>query len=134
MMRLYLWVTLGGAVGTALRFFVSGWIADRFGASFPWGTFIVNVSGCFLIGFFATLTDPAQGRVMAGSTARQFFMTGICGGYTTFSSFGLQTLNLVRDDEWLQAGGNVAGSVATCLAAVWIGHLAASWLNHWKGA
>jgi len=134
MMRLYLWVTLGGALGTAARFLVSGWVADRIGQTFPWGTLLVNVSGCFVIGFFATLTDPTEGRLLAGPTARQFIMTGICGGYTTFSSFGLQTLNLVRDDQWLQAGGNVAGSVATCLAAVWLGHLAATWLNHWKGA
>ncbi len=134
MMRLYLWVTLGGALGTALRFFVSGWVADRIGPTFPWGTLLVNVSGCFLIGCFATLTDPAEGRLLAGPTGRQFFMTGVCGGYTTFSSFGLQTLNLVRDEEWLQAGGNVAGSVGACLAAVWLGHLAATWINHWKGA
>ncbi len=134
MTRLFLWVTLGGALGTAARFLLSGWIADRFGQTFPWGTLLVNVSGCFLIGFFATLTDPAEGRLLAGPTTRQFFMSGLCGGYTTFSSFGLQTLNLVRDDEWLRAGGNVAGSVITCLLAVWIGHVAAAWLNHWKGA
>jgi len=133
-MRLYLWITLGGALGSALRFFVSGWVAERFGQTFPWGTLIVNVSGCFLIGFFAALTDPSDGRVLAGSTARQFFMTGICGGYTTFSSFGLQTLNLARDGEWMRAGGNVLGSIVTCLLAVWLGFAAATWVNHWKGA
>ncbi|HUL55121.1 MAG TPA: fluoride efflux transporter CrcB [Opitutaceae bacterium] len=134
MMRLYLWVTFGGALGSAARFLVSGWVANRFGQTFPWGTLLVNVTGCFLIGFFATLTDPAGGRVFAGATARQFFMTGICGGYTTFSSFSLQTLNLARDGEWLQAGGNIAGSVFACLLAVWLGFAAAAWLNHWKGA
>ncbi len=134
MMRLYLWVTLGGALGTAARFLISGWVADRIGQTFPWGTLLVNVSGCFLIGFFAALTDPVEGRVLAGPGARQFFMTGLCGGYTTFSSFGLQTLTLARDGEWLQAGGNVIGSVATCLLAVWLGYLAATLLNHWKGA
>jgi CrcB protein len=134
MMRLYLWVTFGGALGSAARFLVSGWVANRFGQTFPWGTLLVNVTGCFLIGFFATLTDPAEGRVFASATARQFFMTGICGGYTTFSSFGLQTLSLARDGEWLQAGGNILSSVTTCLLAVWLGFVAAMWLNHWKSA
>jgi CrcB protein len=134
MMRLYLWVTFGGALGSALRFFVSGWVANRFGETFPWGTLLVNVTGCFLIGFYAALTDPAVGRVVAGPTARMFFMTGICGGYTTFSSFSLQTLNLVRDDQWLQAGGNILGSVFVCLLAVWLGHVSALWLtSQWKG-
>ena len=133
MLRLYLWIMAGGALGTAARFFVSGWAANRFGESFPWGTVLVNVTGCFVIGFFAALTDPAEGRVMAGPTARQFFAYGICGGYTTFSSFSLQTLTLARDGEWLAAGGNVLGSVAACLAAVWLGYVAALWLNHWKG-
>jgi fluoride exporter len=134
MMRLYFWVMAGGALGTAARFFVSGWAANRFGESFPWGTVLVNVTGCFAIGFFAALTDPAEGRVPAGPTARQFFTYGICGGYTTFSSFSLQTLTLARDGEWLAAGGNVFGSMAACLVAVWLGYVAALGINHWKGA
>ena len=104
-----------------------------FGTTFPWGTFIVNVTGSFVIGFYATLTGP-DGRVFASGHSRQFFMTGICGGYTTFSSFSLQTLNLARDDEWLQAGGNAVGSLVACLVAVWLGHLAAAYLNQLKGA
>ena len=80
-------------------------------------------SGSFIIGFFATLTGP-DGRIFAGATTRQFVMIGLIGGYTTFSSFSLQTLNLVNDSEWLRAGGNIVGSVVLCLVAVWLGHVA----------
>ena len=103
-LQLYLMVALGGALGTVGRYLVSGAVANAFGETFPWGTLLVNVSGSFIIGFFATLTGP-DGRVLASGTTRQFVMTGICGGYTTFSSFSLQTLNLMRDGEWLYAGG-----------------------------
>src|SRR5487761_2176409 len=110
----YLWVALGGAIGTTGRYWLSGLVARSIGETFPWGTLIINVTGSFAIGFFSTLTS-SEGRFLVGPTGRQFFMTGVCGGYTTFSSFSLQTLGLARDGEWLQAGGNVAGSVITCL-------------------
>jgi CrcB protein len=131
-MMLYILVALGGALGSVARFALSGFVADRIGATFPWDTLLVNVTGSFVIGFYATLTGP-DGRVFASSNSRQFFMIGICGGYTTFSSFSLQTLNLARDGEWLQAGGNTVGSVVACLVAVWLGHLAAAHLNQLKG-
>jgi CrcB protein len=131
-MVMYLWVGLGGALGSMARYWCSGFVADRVGETFPWGTLLVNVVGSFIIGFFATLTGP-DGRLIAGSAARQFVMTGILGGYTTFSSFSLQTLNLARDGEWLRAGGNVVLSVVLCLLAVWLGHLAAAALNQMKG-
>src|SRR4051812_28932623 len=89
-MWLYFLVASGGALGSVSRFFLSGVVANHFGGTFPWGTLIVNVTGSFAIGFFATLTAP-EGRWLAGADTRQFFMTGICGGYTTFSSFSLQT-------------------------------------------
>jgi len=92
---------------------------------------IVNVVGSFIIGFFATLTGP-DGRVFAGTTARQFVMVGLCGGYTTFSSFSLQTLNLMNDGEWLQASANIGGSVILCMFAVWAGHILAVSLNAMK--
>lgn len=126
------WVIGGSAIGGGLRYLLSGLVALQFGEIFPWGTLLVNISGSFVIGFFATLTGP-DGRVMAGPTARQFVMTGICGGYTTFSSFSLQTLNLARDEEWLYAGANIVGSVVLCLVAVWIGHIAAAAINQLKG-
>jgi len=129
----YLAVAIGGALGTVARYFLSGVIAHRFGETFPWGTLVINVTGSFVIGFFATLTGP-DGRVMASGTTRQFVMVGFCGGYTTFSSFSLQTLNLMRDGEWLSAAGNTLGSVALCLLFVWLGAVAAQALNQMKGA
>jgi CrcB protein len=133
LMQMYLAVALGSALGGVARFALSGTIANVFGETFPWGTLFVNVTGSFIIGFFATLTAP-DGRLFVSGTTRQFVMTGICGGYTTFSSFSLQTLNLMRDEEWVSAGANAAGSVVLCLIAVWLGHLAAASLNQLKGA
>jgi CrcB protein len=124
----YLWIALGGALGTVGRYWFSGFVARLFGETFPWGTLLVNVSGSFIIGLFAALTGP-DGRVFVGSTGRQFVMIGICGGYTTFSSFSLQTLSLMNQGEWVRAGGNVVLSVALCLVGVWLGHLAATNLN-----
>jgi CrcB protein len=131
--QLYMAVAVGGALGTLGRYAVSGVVANAFGETFPWGTLIVNVTGSFIIGFFATLTAP-DGRLFVNGTTRQFVMAGLCGGYTTFSSFSLQTLNLMRDGEWLYAGGNIAGSVGLCLLFVWLGSLAALTVNHLKGA
>ena len=132
-MLLYLLIAVGGALGSVARFWLGGVVSAQVGETFPWGTLIVNVTGSFVIGFFNTLTSP-DGRVFAGGHARAFFMTGICGGYTTFSSFSLQTLNLARDGEWLRAGANTVGSVIACLIAVWLGHLLASYVNQLKGS
>jgi CrcB protein len=128
---LYCWIAVGSALGGVARYWCSGVAARLFGETFPWGTLFVNVTGSFIIGFFATLTGP-DGRIFAGSAMRQFVMLGLLGGFTTFSSFSLQTLNLVQDGEWLQAGGNVVGSVVLCLFAVWLGHLCALSLNSMK--
>jgi CrcB protein len=130
-MMLYLLIALGGALGSVARFALSGFIAQHFGETFPWGTLVINVTGSFAIGFFSTLTGP-DGRWFVSGEGRTFFMIGICGGYTTFSSFSLQTLTLAREGEWLRAGGNIVGSVVACLVAVWLGHLAAAALNQLK--
>jgi len=133
----YLLVALGGALGTVSRYALGNAVVALSGVpaeTFPWGTLIINVTGSFIIGFFAELTAPDTGRLVVGSNGRQFFMTGICGGYTTFSSFSLQTLNLARGGEWLRAGGNIVGSVALCLVAVWLGVVAAKLINQGKGA
>jgi fluoride exporter len=124
----YLWVAIGGAIGSVARFWLSGYIAEWFGETFPWGTIIVNISGCFVIGFAATAMGP-DGRLFFGSAARTFIMVGFCGGYTTFSSFSLQSLNLVNDGEWLAALGNIGLSVAACFIGVWLGSILAMNLN-----
>jgi CrcB protein len=129
----YLWVTFGGALGTAARYWFSGVAANLFGETFPWGTMLINIFGSFIIGFFATITGP-DGRVFVATEMRQFVMVGICGGFTTFSSFSLQTLNLARDGEMALALANIGLSVILCLVAVWIGHLAASNLNQLRGS
>jgi CrcB protein len=130
---IYFWVMLGSALGGAARYWCSGLAAEHFGETFPLGTLAVNVIGSFIIGFFATLTGP-DGRYLVGTEARQFVMTGLCGGYTTFSSFSVQTLNLVRDGEMKLAGANVALSVILCLLAVWLGRIAAASFYQLRGA
>jgi CrcB protein len=120
----YLFVMLGGALGTGARFWTSGFVAERVGELFPLGTLVVNVTGSFVIGFFAAFTDP-EGPLLVSPRFRQFFMIGVCGGYTTFSSFSLQTLDLVRDGDWFKAGLNTLLSFACCLAAVWLGRILA---------
>jgi CrcB protein len=127
----YIWIAIGSALGGMARYWCSGVAARLIGETFPWGTIIVNVVGSFIIGFFATVTGP-DGRIFAGTLTRQFVMIGFCGGFTTFSSFSLQTLNLANDGEWLQAGGNIVGSVVLCLIAVWMGYMLASSINAMK--
>jgi len=127
-----IWNTLcigaGGALGTMLRFWISGVVAQAYGERFPTGTLVINVTGSFVIGVFATVTGP-EGRMMAPPLARQFFMIGICGGYTTFSSFSLQTLNLAREGQWGYAALNVGLSLLLCLGGVWLGFVAGETLN-----
>jgi CrcB protein len=131
-MLAYLWVALGGAVGSAARYGLNGLISTRFGETFPWGTLAINVTGSFLIGVFAAFADP-EGRVLISPGVRQFLMIGVCGGYTTFSSFSLQTLRLAQDGEWLYAAGYVLLSVALCLTAVWLGYALGAAFNSMKG-
>jgi CrcB protein len=128
----YMWIAIGGALGSVARYGCSDLAARTFGGTFPWGTLIVNVVGSFVIGAFATLTGP-DGRWMVAPDARVFVMIGICGGYTTFSSFSLQTLNLMRAGEMGAAALNIAGSIVLCLAGVWVGYLAGALVNQARG-
>jgi CrcB protein len=130
-MENYVWIAIGGALGTTGRYWLSGIVARLIGETFPWGTLIVNVTGSFVIGFFGALTGP-DGRLFVGSTVRQFVMVGICGGYTTFSSFSLQTLNLMNDGEWANAGANIGLSVVLCLIGVRAGEMLAGIVNAMK--
>jgi fluoride exporter len=111
------WVIIGSALGGMARYGISGAVARRIGETFPWGTLAVNVSGSFVIGVFAALVMP--GHALAGERmAGAFVMTGLCGGYTTFSSFSLETLNLARDGAWPRVLANIVASAALCLLAV----------------
>jgi CrcB protein len=129
----YLWIAVGSALGGMARYGASMLIGNWFGQTFPWGTLLVNISGSFVIGFFATLSGP-DGRLLIGSDVRLFVLVGLCGGYTTFSAFSLQTLNLIQDGEMARAGMNIGGSVVLCLVAVWLGYVAAAGLNAVKGS
>jgi CrcB protein len=110
------------------RFWVGSVAARLMGDTFPWGTLAVNVIGSAFIGFFAALSAP-EGRLLAPVPVRAFVMVGICGGFTTFSSFSLETLNLVRDGQVWRAGLNIAGTLLGCLIGVWAGSMAATALN-----
>jgi CrcB protein len=118
----YLFVAAGGAAGSVGRFALASLVGQALGERFPWGTILVNISGCFAIGVIAMAITPA-GRIYAPADVRQFLMIGVCGGYTTFSSFSLQTLMLLRAGDWIGAGANMAVSVLACLLAVWAGAL-----------
>lgn len=118
-MTTYLWIALGGALGSVARFASTEWVQLRWPSSFPWGTLLVNVLGSLLIGVLAALSESDRWHLPL--VARQFLMIGVLGGYTTFSSFSLQTLMLMRDGAMLSAGLNVLASVALCLLAAGCG-------------
>lgn len=132
-MESYLWIAIGSALGGMGRFWCSEFAAQNIGDDFPWGTIGINIIGSFIIGFFATLSG-SDGRILVRPEHRQFVMIGLCGGFTTFSSFSLQTLTLAQGGDWGRAGLNVILSVSLCLLFVWAGHMAAAAINQLKGA
>lgn len=128
---LYAWVAAGSVIGGVARYLASLLIAGTPG--FPWATLFVNVTGSFIIGFYATFSGP-DGRLFASAQQRQFVMTGFCGGYTTFSTFSLETFNLFRFGKSSTAATYIAISVVCWLLAVWLGHMLAARLNRLKGS
>jgi CrcB protein len=124
-MLTYFWVALGGAIGSMARLWLSVHVALLTGLWFPWGTILVNIIGSLVIGFVATLTGPS-GRLVVPVNAQAFVMVGICGGFTTFSAFSLQTLELARDGRLMNAGANIVLSVVLCLIAVALDHWVAT--------
>ena len=125
----YAWVAVGGGLGSVARFWLTGWVAGLTGdwfpsQRFPWGTLAVNALGCLVIGIVAGLVlTPA--RIGWHPDIRIFLMVGICGGFTTFSAFSLQTIELLQGGDFGAAFAYVAGSVALCLGATWAGMLLA---------
>jgi CrcB protein len=118
---IYFWVAVGGAIGSMARLWLGVKVTLLTGLAFPWGTILVNIIGSLVIGFVATLTGPS-GRVVVPINAQAFVMVGLCGGFTTFSAFSLQTLELARDGRLMHAGANIMLSVVLCLTAVALGH------------
>ena len=120
-------IAAGGAIGTLGRYGLSI-LALPISRTLPWGTIIINVLGSLLIGFFGTLT-LASGKFPVSENIRLFVMVGLCGGFTTFSAFSLQTLDLIRGGSLTRAGVNIFLSVTLCVVAVAVGHMAGAYLN-----
>lgn len=118
-MEKILWVGTGGFIGSALRYLVAGYVQQLSDSiEFPYGTFAVNIIGCFVIGFLSQLVAL---RGVLSLELRLLILTGMLGGFTTFSTFGNETMNLLRDGETLLALVNVGGQISVGLAAVWLG-------------
>jgi len=112
-------IGLAGFVGTIARYWLAGWTTQRFGETFPFGTLVVNLLGCFLAGLLTYLMFE---RFVVSPTARTVLLIGLLGGFTTFSSFGLQTFNLIREGEVGMALLNILVSNAAGLFMVWLGY------------
>jgi CrcB protein len=121
-MEKILWAGVGGFIGSALRYGLGGWLTRiKGGATFPWETLAINVAGCLVIGVLAAL---AETRGLFAGTTRVFVFVGILGGFTTFSTFGYETFQLLREGQHAAAAGSVSLQVVLGIAAVWAGHSA----------
>ncbi|MFT8719490.1 fluoride efflux transporter CrcB [Acetobacter sp.] len=122
------WIAIAGAMGTLLRYY-AGLLTLSWSQRLPWGTILINMTGSFVIAFFGALT-AAHARFPASNEIRLIVMVGICGGYTTFSSFSLQTVDLARDGALGRAFLNIAFSLILCLGATALGYVSADAINH----
>lgn len=111
-------IAAGGAAGSVLRFWMSGWVHSLVGRGFPYGTLAVNVLGCLLMGLLFVMFVE---RLSLDSAVRAGVLIGVLGGFTTFSSFSIETINLIEEGLWLKAGLNAGLSLIFCVAATWIG-------------
>jgi CrcB protein len=118
-----LWVMAGSALGGLARYWLTIAVAMASRSALPWGTLLINVLGSFVIGWFGALTAPG-GRFTVPLDMRLFVMVGLCGGFTTFSAFSLQTFELIRAEAFGWAAAYALGSVALCLLGVWAGFVA----------
>jgi CrcB protein len=127
-LAVYLWVAVGGALGSVARFALGNAMLQAMGPDFPWGTLLINVSGSFVISFFGVLTGM-NARYPMSPEARIFVTVGLCGGFTTFSAFSLQTVELARTGHAMRAALYVAASAALCIIACAAGYASAAALN-----
>ncbi|MHB8381760.1 MAG: fluoride efflux transporter CrcB [Candidatus Binataceae bacterium] len=118
-------VAIGGAIGSAARYIVGGWFASRFGAAFPYGTFVINVTGSFIIGLFLAFADS---RATLSPYWRLFFAVGFVGGYTTFSTFEYESMRLFQSGEMLAGAAYMLGSVVTGAVGVLAGIALGTWI------
>ena len=124
-MQKWLMLLTGGVCGTAGRYLLANAVYGRLGTAFPYGTLAVNALGCIVIGFLGTLADK---KMALSSDARLFWMVGLLGAFTTFSSLIYESWKLINDGQWWFAGLNLAGSIFLGLFALWIGSLVAGLL------
>lgn len=117
-MRQMLAIAAGGAAGSLLRFWMSNWVHSFAERSFPYGTLVVNVLGCLLMGFLFVLFID---RLSDNPVLRAGILIGVLGGFTTFSSFSIETFNLIEQGAWVKAAANMSGSLVLCVGATWIG-------------
>ena len=126
-MSLYGAVIAGGIIGSLVRWIVALVLPAAVGGM-PWPTLFANATGCFVIGFYAALTGP-NGRLFAGPRTRQFVMTGICGGYTTFSGFSYEVVRVLASGDVRLGGIYLLASLVSWMVAVWLGDALAAWIN-----
>lgn len=124
-MTRFVWICLGGAIGTGARYLLSGWALKAFGSGFAWGTLLVNVIGSFLL---ALIMHVALQTESFSPTLRLMLTTGVMGGFTTYSTFSYETVRYLQDGAWWLAAANVLATVVVCFAATFLGFGAGKWM------